>query len=75
MTAAAAVPWIVTCRSVEDLGQALAGIPGARLLRAIDARRAVVVAPRAARVGLLALPGVEAVEQDTLRHPQGWPAG
>lgn len=70
-TSPGAVSWIVTCRAVEDLGAVLAAVEGARFLRALDGRRAVVAAPRAARARLAALPGVEAVEQDTLRHLHG----
>lgn len=69
------VSLIVTCRSVEELATALSRIQGARLLRTLDSRRAVVVAPRAARARLAALPGVERVEEDTLRHLHGRPSG
>ena len=67
--------WLVTCRSVEELAGALAQVEGARFVRALEPGTAVVAAPRAARARLAALPGVERVEEDTLRHLQKGSSG
>lgn len=66
-----AASWLVTCRSVDELATALDTVAGARLVRTLDPRRAVVAAPRAARASLATLPGVERVEEDTLRQLHG----
>lgn len=65
-------PWILTVAEHDGaLDEALAAAPGARLVRSIAGRRAVVLATPAEAARLGGLPQVRQIVPDRLEHPLG----